>query len=192
MNVSGLIDDFRSSLSPEENEVMEVFISKMKKNKYSKGEQLHRAGKVCNVLHYITKGIIRTYYYKDEKDISVYFTQEGEMVTAIDSFIQQKPSKYNIETLEDTTTYSITFDELESMYEDHPSFERFTRIIMMQAYIDLVERAESIQLHSAMERYQLLTERDPLLLERVNLKHIATFLGISPETLSRVRSNGST
>ena len=188
MNAQEIIDLFSKSRSSKDKEMISSFLSKMIGQDLPKGHFLHIPEKICNKMYFVERGIVRTYYNHDGKDVTVYFTVEGEMVTAIDSFIQRKPSKYYIELLEDTTLYSFSYHDLESHYKEFPGFERFGRLLMERAYMDLVDRAESIQLLSATDRYKKLIEAHPTLPHRVNLGHIASYLGISQETLSRVRS----
>lgn len=188
MDAQEIIDLFSKSRSLMDQEMITSFLSRMIRYEYQKGYVLHVPDKICNKMYFVEKGIARTYYNHDGKDVTVYFTVEGEMVTAIDSFIQRKPSKYYIELLEDTILYSFSYKDLESHYKEFPGFERFGRLLMERAYIDLVDRAESIQLLSATDRYKKLIDAHPSLPHRVNLGHIASYLGISQETLSRVRS----
>ena len=176
-----------SALLLETPELAEAFQNIMMFEKYSKHHILHEAGSVCDFMFIITSGIARVFYYKEDKDITVHFSAEQESVTTIDSFIQRKKSKYNIEALEDLEVLKISHSELENLFDSNPKFERFGRLFLQQIYIDLVERIDDLQLHTAQERYQMLLEKKPYLFQRVASKHIASFLGMTPETFSRIR-----
>lgn len=169
-------------------ELAEAFQNIMVFEKYPKHHILHEAGTVCNHFYILTSGIARVFYYKEDKDITVHFSAEQESITTIDSFIQRKKSKYNIEALEDLEVLKITHTDLENLFESNPKFERFGRLFLQQIYIDLVERIDDLQLHTAQERYQKLLEKKPYLFKRVSSKHIASFLGMTAETFSRIRA----
>ena len=171
----------------ENPELAEAFQKIMSFEKYPKHSILHESGNVCNEMYIILKGITRVFYYKEDKDITCHFAAEQETITTIDSFIQRKKSKYNIEALEDLEVLKISHTDLENLFESSPKYERFGRLFLQQIYIDLVERIDDLQLKTAQERYETLLEKKPFLFQRVAAKHIASFLSITPETLSRIR-----
>lgn len=171
----------------ENPELVDDFQNIMSFEKYPKNAILHEAGKICNDMYIIISGIARVFYYKEGKDITSHFASEQESITAIDSFIQRKKSKYTIEALEDLEVMKISQEDLENLFETNPKFERFGRLFLQQIYIDLVERIDDLQLKSAQERYETLLEKKPYLFQRVAAKHIASFLSITPETLSRIK-----
>ncbi|WP_299058670.1 Crp/Fnr family transcriptional regulator [uncultured Polaribacter sp.] len=173
----------------ENPELAEAFQNIMTYQKYPKHTILHEAGKVCNHMYIIVSGISRVFYYKEDKDITCYFAAEKETMTAIDSFIQRTKSKYFVEALEDLEVFKIAHSDLENLFESNPKYERFGRLFLQQLYIDLVERIDDLQLHTAQERYKKLLAKKPYLFKRVHAKHIASFLGMTPETFSRVRGN---
>lgn len=177
-----------TSLLLETPELVEAFQKIMIFEKYPKHAILHEAEKICNHMYIITSGIARVFYYKEDKDISCHFAAEQETITTIDSFIQRKKSKYNIEALEDLEVLKISHSDLEKLFTSNPKFERFGRLFLQQIYMDLVERIDDLQLHTAQERYEILLEKKPYLIKRVASKHIASFLSITPETLSRIRA----
>lgn len=159
----------------------------MKKESFFKNDKLHEEGTICNHLFIIEKGIARTYYYKDGKDITAHFAVENGTITAIDSFMQRQRSRYNIEVLEDSEIISISHQDLHQMLVDKPEYEKYIRIFLEQIYVDLAKRIEELLFHSSKERYDNLVKNTPGLLQRTHLKHIASFIGISQETLSRIR-----
>lgn len=168
-------------------ELAEAFQKIMTYQKYPKHHILHESGTICNHMYIIISGIARVFYYKEDRDITCHFAAEQETITTIDSFIQRKKSKYNIELMEDTELFAISHTDLENLFKSHPKYEHFGRLFLQQAYIELVERIDDIQLHTAQERYDILLSKKPELFQRVSAKHIATFLGMTPETFSRIR-----
>ena len=176
-----------ASLLLKNPELSEAFQGIMKYEKYPKNHILHKAGNICNHFYILISGVARVHYYKEDKDITVHFSLEQESITAIDSFIQSKKSKYNIELIEDTEVFAISKKDLENLFNEHPKYERFGRLFLQQIYIELVERIDDLQFHTANDRYENLLLKKPELFQRVPLKHIASFLGVTPETLSRIR-----
>jgi len=149
---------------------------------------LHREGTICDQFFILHKGLARAYYHKDAKDITAHFAIENTTITAIDSFIQRKKSRYNIELLEDTSLSYINHNEWKKLLEDKPHYEKYARIFLENIYIDIAERIEDLLFHSAKERYVKLNNKFPSLQQRVNLGHIASYIGITQETLSRIRA----
>ena len=160
----------------------------VKRVSFPKNHHLYREGTVCNHLYLVEKGVVRSYYHKDGKDITAHFAAEGEVITAIDSFIQRKSSRYNLELLETSTLTFITHQGLAKLLEENPRYERAARVFLEQVYVELAERVEDLLFYNAKDRYQKLIENCPSLLQRVSLGHIASYLGITQETLSRIRA----
>jgi CRP-like cAMP-binding protein len=154
---------------------------------YDKHAILHECGKICNHFYIILSGVGRVFYHQEDKNITCYFASEQESITAIDSFLQRKKSKYSVEALEDLKVLAISHDDLENLYKSNPKFERFGRLFLQQAYVDLVERIDDIQLNTTQERYEIFLQKKPELFNRVASKHIASYLGMTPETFSRIR-----
>ncbi|MDA9317006.1 Crp/Fnr family transcriptional regulator [Polaribacter sp.] len=177
-----------ASLFLENPELIEDFQNIMTFKKFPRHHILHETGKICNKVYMITSGIARVFYYKEDKDITVHFSAEQESITAVDSYMQRTKSKYSIEALEDLEVMVIRYDAMENLFQRHPTYEHFGRLFLQHAYIDLVERLEDLQLHTAHERYENLLAKNPSLFQRVASKHIASFLGMTPETFSRIRA----
>ncbi|MEK6481936.1 Crp/Fnr family transcriptional regulator [Catalinimonas sp. 4WD22] len=160
----------------------------MSEEHYPKGFMLHRQQTVCKHIYFVTKGVIRSFYLKDGKDITAHFAIDMGVISAADSFIFNRPSRYNLEVLEDTTVYTMTRNELENYLEQHPHYEHTARLFVEELYMDLVDRVEMLMFYSAQERYEALVLQSPDIVQRVSLGHIASYLGITQETLSRVRA----
>ena len=154
-----------------------------------KNQHILEIGERCRDLFFIEKGLLRGYYFNEGKDITNWFAQEGEFATCFYSFIAQKAAFENIQTIEDMELIRIPYDKLQSLYKNFPETERIGRIITETYYIKLEERLLSIQFKSAKERYQHLIDSKSTLLQRASLGQIATYLGISQETLSRMRAD---
>lgn len=166
----------------------EALISYMQKRILKKGEHLAQEGTICKHLNFIESGSVRGYYYLDGKEVTHWFGFEQDFVTSFYSFISRKPSVEYVQTMEESTVWSITLDNLLSLYDQYPELERVGREITEQYYIRLEERYVNAQFKTAIERYEELLASRPHILQRASLGYIASFLGISQETLSRIRS----
>lgn len=168
--------------------VLKDFSEVLSEEHYPKGYLLHRENTVCRHIYFVTKGAIRSFYLKDGKDITAHFALDLGVISAADSFIFNRPSRYNLEVLEDTSVFTMTRQQLESYLEEHPHYEHTARLFVEELYMDLVDRVEMLMFYSAQERYDALIRQNPDIIQRVSLGHIASYLGITQETLSRVRA----
>ena len=153
-----------------------------------KGEYLIEEGKVCRHLYFLEKGCLRGFYNLDGKEITHWFGFENDFVTSFHSFITQTPAVENIQLMEGSVLWSISKDALARLLDQHQDAERLLRIAYEKYYIKLEGRFVNSQFRTAAERYEQLLEENPEIIERVPLGYIASYLGISQETLSRVRS----
>jgi CRP-like cAMP-binding protein len=170
---------------------LEQAIKKASKNvKLTKGENILEKGARCSHLYFTESGLLRGYYFDESKEITHWFAREGEFATGFYSFISKEPSFEYIQALEDCLLTQITYPDLQKLYATFPETERLGRIITENYYLKLEERLLSLQFKTAKERYNSLLERNPKLLQRVALGQIASYLGITQETLSRIRAEG--
>lgn len=153
-----------------------------------KGESIVSIGERCSDIYFIEKGLLRGYYFSEEKEITHWFAQEGEFATSFYAFIAQKKTFETIQIIEDAELIQISFSALQSLYKKYPETERLGRILTEAYYIKLEERLLSIQFKSAKERYQSLLQTKSSLIKRAPLGQIASYLGITQETLSRMRA----
>ncbi|MBN3522104.1 Crp/Fnr family transcriptional regulator [Algoriphagus lutimaris] len=164
------------------------FLSNLEEVEFNKGDLLAKEGEVSQYLYYFSEGAARSYYSRNNRDITVSFTLAGEFVTAMHSFITRKPSYENIETLEKSKAYRISHDTLENMFVNYPETERAYRLILEEYYIVLEERQIFSKFKTAKERYLELMEYRPKVIQKASVGHIASYLDMSIETLSRIRS----
>lgn len=155
---------------------------------YKQGELLHRQHELGKLIYIVKRGVLRSYYYIDGKDITAHFAMDYSIIGPIDSLVKGKRSLYNIEALEPSEVYLLDYSEMEAFLDHNLHLERLARKISQYLYIELVERLEHMTFLSAKERYDRLLHQHPQIIHRVNLGHIASYLGITQETLSRVRS----
>ncbi len=150
---------------------------------------LLQEGQVCRSLYFIGQGLVRAYRQQaDGREITTWFAAEQELFTSGYSFISRAPSRETIEVLEDVTGFCISQQALTDLYEQHPVVDRLGRRLTEHYYFQLEELFASQITLSATERYERLISTAPGLLQRVSLGHIASYLGMTQETLSRIRA----
>jgi CRP-like cAMP-binding protein len=153
-----------------------------------KGSYIITEGKVCNKVYFLEKGSVRGFYNLDGKEATYWFAFENSFVTSFFSFITRKPGVENIQLMEDSLLWSITYDHLQKLYTTFPDMERLGRIMNERYYVMLEERFVSNHFKEARERYNILLKNNPDILQRVSLGYVASYLGITQETLSRIRN----
>jgi CRP/FNR family transcriptional regulator, anaerobic regulatory protein len=173
-----------SFLMEQDCSLFEPFL-KMKKLK-SKDHFLE-ANNTCKEIGFINTGGFRVYYIIDGKEINTHFCFENEFVVDYDSFTQQKPSKYFIQALADTEIVTFNLEALSSAYDQSKNWERFGRRIAEYSYQMTTKRVESFLFLDGEQRYIQLLHDAPHIFEKVPLYHIASYLGLERESLSRLR-----
>lgn len=155
----------------------------------AKNNDLQPIGHTCKTIYFIKKGVARIYYYMDGIDITEGFFFENSIIARVESLFTGKPSRKAIQVLEDAEIVAINANLLFKLYDSFPEIERLFRKIFEAAYVDTVNRIEGIQFHTAEERYKALITETPNVLQRVPLKYVASYLGITQVSLSRIRSH---
>ena len=171
-------------LTPQAVEVLGSILIPLK---FQKGETILEEGKVCRALYFVEKGMVRQYYYKNKKDVTEHFSFEGRIVFCIESFLKQEPSRLIVEALENIILYAIPYDELHNLMVRNQEMEMLYRKILEHVAISSQEHADSQRFENAAERYDRLLREKPEIILRAPMVHIASFLQMTPETLSRVR-----
>ena len=161
--------------------------SAFEKVDFKAGDHIADGNSIMRHLYFLESGTIRTYFYHDGRDISSWFYTEDMFFTSWYSFLYQEEESEGVEVLEDAKAYRISKTDLDALYKDFPEFNGFGRRLMEEqvAFLDYYFKAHSFI--SAKEKYDLLLAVYPDITQRVKLGHIASFLGISQETLSRIR-----
>ncbi|HHG86458.1 MAG TPA: Crp/Fnr family transcriptional regulator [Bacteroidetes bacterium] len=152
-----------------------------------KNSDLHPIGHTCRNLYFVKKGLLRVYYLKGAIDVTESFEFENSIVARADSLFQGNPSRKGIQAIEDSDLIALPSDLLFKLYDSQPDIERLFRKVFELAYVETVCRMESIQFHSAKERYENLLKSSPKTIQRIPLKLIASYLGITQVSLSRIR-----
>src|SRR5919202_2100478 len=156
--------------------------------KLRKRQYLLQEGDVCNRLAFVEKGALYSYSI-DAKGVQhvIQFAFEGWWIADLYSFFTRTPSKLNIEALEESELLLLEREQHQKLLQEVPKYETYTRILYQNAYVALQQRIEGTLGLSAEEKYSRLMEQHPAILHRVPLHLIASYLGVTPETLSRIR-----
>ena len=181
------IRKFIDHISPLSDTDWEFLSSKFQKVALSKHSKLVKVGEVENYLSFISEGIVRLYIPQEEHDLTFGFVFDKEFVTAYDSFLTQAPSHYQIETLTETMLWRISFKDLQEVYEKTESGNLIGRRMAENMYLIKSKRELSLLSKTAEERYLNLFSERPKLLRQIPLKYIASYIGITPQALSRIR-----
>lgn len=184
--------DILKSLSHDASVPVEDYqriMSILEKVKVKKGEIIVRQGMICDSIYFIEKGLIRQYYIKEDgKEITEHFGQKDEYFTAAESMVLNVPSLFESMALENTVLLRIKKETLETLGDKYLQIEHEYRNMLHYALVLTQIRMRSIQFETALQRYQDLKKNKPYVIQRASSVHIASYLGITPETLSRIKS----
>jgi CRP-like cAMP-binding protein len=174
----------KAKLSIEE---LSNVIKKANFKKYKRGEIIIKAGEVENYVSFILEGTMRTFFIKDEKEICLEFFFEGDFTGSYASFLTQTPSTLYQDALTNISLVQISFDKLQELYQEYPKFERINRMLTEDLFMKSSDKVIELLSMSAMERYEKLIEQHPKYYQNIPQKYLASYLNITPESLSRIR-----
>lgn len=165
----------------------QIFSSKLIRREFPKQTTLLKVGEKENHLSFIEKGVIRFFIPKETDDLTFGFAFADTFVSAYDSFLTQKPSTYQLETLTGTVLWSLTYQDLQNIYEVTEVGNKIGRLASEDLFLKKSKRELSLLNYTAEQRYLKLFSEQPHLLKQVPLKYIASYIGITPQALSRIR-----
>ena len=178
----------RVSLEEAAWQEMQAFL---KVKELKRKDHFLKQGEVCRHIGFIVKGYVRLYFLVDGEEVTKDFNFENAFCGSYASFSLQQPSRFNVVAMENTTLYLLGRDELFSLYEKYPSMQKFGRLAVEHMFIRKELREASFLLDSAEERYHQAIANEPQLLQRVPLKYLASYLGVTAETVSRIRAGNT-
>lgn len=167
-----------------ENALLEI----CKEVTIKKNKNIQSIGHTCKTIYFVKQGSLRIYYFKDDIEITESFEFENSFVARAESLFTGKASLKSIQAIEDSFVIAIDSEKLFSLFDIHPDLERLFRKIIEKSYVNTVNRIESLQFNTAEERYNNLIKNHSNVLKRIPLKFIASYLGITPVSLSRIRA----
>lgn len=174
-----------STMTHEELDMLEEILVPMK---FAKGEKILDEGEVCHNIYWVVKGLIRQFYYKNKKELTEYMATENTICMSIESLFRETPSRQIIQAIEPSILYALPMHELEAAAMKSVNIQMLYRKILEESLIISQQRADMLRFESAQDRYQKLVKSSPQLVLRAPLVYIASYLQMTPETLSRVRT----
>lgn len=183
-----LISYIKSKISVTEDE-MATILSYFRPMKVKKNELLLTDGQASQRTFFVVKGCLRIFFISEEgQDSTRYFAFENQFATALVSFITSEPSEEFMQAVEDSEVYYITHKNFYDLLEIVPQWEKFYRIYLEIAYVTNTQRLMSFLIQDALEKYRRLLDENPIIVRRLSNKMVASYLNISQETLSRLKS----
>lgn len=179
---------FCHKISPLDQEATTDLLVTLKTKTYQKGDLILKDGAVCKHLYFINQGLVKTFFYKKDKEFIMRFFPENVMFSILESYLTQTPSKFMIMALEPTTLTFIYQNDMERLCKKHHCMETLFRKLISIASLNMMKRISIMLEDNATERYRNFVEENHKLLQRISLGDLANYLGITQVSLSRIRA----
>ncbi|AFM03467.1 cAMP-binding protein [Bernardetia litoralis DSM 6794] len=183
INLFNLLDSFYLLHQDTKLALAEIIQTK----EYKNGEIILSQGDTNKHLYFLEKGLVRAFYYKDEKELTSWIFPENTLFISVYSFLTQTPSFETIEAIEDCKIHFISYSKLQELYNLHLDLNVVGRKLTEMYYIQMAERATNLRMIDSKTRYENFIKNYPNLINRTPLGYVASYLGMSQETLSRIR-----
>ena len=174
-----------STMTHDELDTLESILVPMK---FAKGQTILAEGEVCRNIMYIAKGLVRQFYFKKEKEVTEHMSVEGGMIMCIESLFKEEPTKLQVEALEPTIMYFLPKQRLEEVALHNVNIQILYRKILEESLIQSQIHADLVRFETAQDKYKRMCKLAPQVVLRAPLVYIASYLQMTPETLSRVRT----
>ena len=169
------------------NDLWATIESRCKRREMAKRETFITEGKTCRELAFVTQGSFRYYRMVDGIETTTYFSFENDWISDYSSFLTKTPAAVTVEAMEDAVIWAISYTDMQYLYEQYPLWERFGRLMAEYLVTCLDKRMNSLLLSTPEERYLAVLHDNAVYFERVPQHYIASYLGVAPESLSRIR-----
>jgi len=184
--MSEALKTFLRQYAPFSEEQLSGITQKFQLKKAPKNSYVLRETEICNDLVIVEEGCLRLYYIQNDVEISVWFAFKGSSAVDIYSFISNTPSRYFLQAMEETVVWYLPKTELEKLYLEQPLMNQMMRGFWEDAVVQLIDRFSALQRDSAEQRYLDLLAK-PQYFQRIPQKYLASFIGVTPTSLSRIR-----
>lgn len=182
------LKEFLQALAPITNQQFEDSIHNFSKINLKKGDFFVQQGKLCRQMAFINSGLLRTFYLNDKaEEITACFCTENNFTSAYKSFIQQVPSELSIQAIENTELVVINYNNLQQLYATSATWQHIGRLMLEKEYFVMEQYASVLNNETAKEKYIRLLKEQPTILQKANVEDIASYLGVTRRTLSRIR-----
>ncbi len=176
-----------TNISELTDEELSLLISCASTHNLKKGEILLNEGEMCRSIYWVKQGYLRTWFNKDGAAINLNFTFEGEFTSNVRSIKNKQPSDVVIEAGEDAVVWVFNLNAMSGKFEKYPQISIFFRRIFVRLLLKAEEHTNLFKMYTPAERYKYIEKNNPALLQRISLSHMASYLGMARETLSRIR-----
>ena len=174
-----------STMTHDELDILESVLVPMK---FAKNEMILKTGEVCRNIYYIDRGLIRQFYFKNGKEVTEHLGVDHSIFMCIESLFREEPTRLQVEALEQTIIYALPKEKLEEVALHNVNIQILYRKILEESLILSQIHADLVRFESAQDKYKKLCKSSPQIVLRAPLVYIASYLQMTPETLSRVRS----
>jgi CRP/FNR family transcriptional regulator, anaerobic regulatory protein len=171
------------------DETLHYFATHFEEVRYPAKHIFQKEGDICTKVGILHKGLVRNYFNRNNRECTAWFDSDGGLIGSMHSFFTQMPHSESIEMLEDCIIYETTFENINRTSEKFSDFSPLLNNVILYGYHEIEERTKNLMAYSAVERYNLFFNTHPDLINRIPVKYLASFLGVTPETLSRIRAN---
>lgn len=176
-------------ISQLDNDASDDLLKNLETKTLNKSDFLLKSDKVCKYFYFIEEGLIKSFFYNKDKEFIIAFFQENMMFTELNSYLTQRPSKYMLIALENTTIKCIHQEAIEKLCKKHHSIETLVRKLFTMTSVCFMDRISEMLEENAKERYDNFINSHPNLLQRISLGDLANYIGITQVSLSRIRAN---
>ncbi|KAA9038778.1 Crp/Fnr family transcriptional regulator [Ginsengibacter hankyongi] len=180
---------FLNSIYPLSQKAIDYLTKNLKEIEVPRKNFVLKKGRVCYNIYFVKNGLLRCFYTKNDKEINSWFMKEQDVIFSVESFLNQIPSRESIQTVEDSHLYYISYPELQYLYNHCSEFNFIGRVVTEKYYQLSEQRLYSLRMQKAIDRYNFIFNHFPHIILRVPSKYIASYLGITEETLSRIRAS---
>ncbi|MFL5746027.1 MAG: Crp/Fnr family transcriptional regulator [Niastella sp.] len=182
------LNQYFMEFSPLEEEVLAILLQSTITRTFDKGDYLLQAGNTCKYLYFINEGLAKSFFSREDKEFIMRFFSEGRVFSIFDSFLNRQPSRYALVALEQTTVTLIHVDTMEDLCKRYHSMETFFRKLVSVATTRMMRRISEMLEDNATERYNQFIAENNQILQRISLGDLAKYLGITQQSLSRIRT----
>lgn len=179
---------FLNSASPLSTDLEKELASLLVTEELPRKKIILQEGQVSKSIYFVERGMMRSFYVKDGEEVTSWFVYENDVITSVSSFFTGAPSTEYIQTIEDTVVHYISYDDLQHLYAKFPNFNINGRLLITKFCLNSEERLYNLRRQKAEDKVKLFMNLHPQIFQRAPLGHIASYLGISLETLSRIRA----
>jgi CRP-like cAMP-binding protein len=188
-NVRDIARELARKYSTMTHEELDILQSVLVPMKFAKGEMILKEGEVCKNIYYVEKGLVRQFYFKNGKEVTEHMAVEGNIIMCIESLFREEPTRLQVEALEPTIIYALPKARLEEVALHNVNIQILYRKILEESLILSQVHADLVRFESAQDRYRKMCKLQQQVTLRAPLVYIASYLQMTPETLSRVRAS---